>query len=462
MPNARELFSAGRLIARQKAPYFRAMLLGLAPREMPGEWPVGPGGSMVEGTMFVTARGVLGWNPEWVAKLTADNVAAVLMHEVMHLILEHGPRAMGKGWDPFLSNLSADLTINPALLDMGFTFPTSANGGAALPELFGLNRGLTREEYYAQLRQMFPPQPGACHSNKGTGLGEEGEGAGEDGEDGDGDGGGQSGAHSNKGKQPHPHCTHGQCGGGGGNKLPNEPADGDADARSQQELNRMVRQVAEEIRDQAQRARGTVPAGLARWADDLLQPPKIRWQDKLARLTRNAVAWRDGAVQHRYDAPGRRQAGIGFGPGKPVLPRMRMPVPEVDMIIDTSGSMGMQELIDAASETQGVMKAVGAPVRIAVCDAAVHGLRKVKNIQEACGLLKGGGGTDMRPAFEALMLSRPRPEVIICITDGMVGDGFPQHAPLGVKVICVLVGPYKQKPAEWCDCIEVDHDEKEK
>jgi hypothetical protein len=49
--------------------------------------------------------------------------------------------------------------------------------------------------------------------------------------------------------------------------------------------------------------------------------------------------------------------------------------------------------------------------------------------------------------------------VIICITDGMVGDGFPAHAPAGVKVIVVLVGPYKQKPAEWCDCVEVDRDD---
>lgn len=475
MANARELFSAGRLIARQKAPYFRAVLLGLAPRELPGLWPVGPGGMQVPGTMGVTERGVLMWNPEFVETLSAEEVAFVLLHEVMHIVLKHGVRSRTKAYDPYLGNLAGDFTINPALVDMGCTAPKGDEKKGAFPEDFGFARGLTQDEYYALLRDKFPPQGGGGQAGEeGDGNCDQkgnGQGAGQDGE-GDGEGGGQDSDHQNPGGgkpqagkgqgngkgQPNPHCGHGHCGSGGGNPWGNEPEEADTSNRSQPELERMVRQVAEEVREYAEKSRGTVPAGLARWADQALEPPKIPWQTKLARLARNAVAWRDGAVQHRYDAPGKRQAGIGYGLGKPVMPRLRQPVPEVSAIIDTSGSMGTQELVDALSEVQGVMKAIGAPLALTVCDAAVHGLRKVRTIQEAAAMMKGGGGTDMRPAFDELMQSRPRPEIIICVTDGQVGDGFPQHAPPGVKVICVLVGPYKCKPAEWCECVEVEHE----
>jgi hypothetical protein len=389
--------------------------------------------------------------------------------------LRHGPRSLGKGRDPYLSNLAGDLAINPSLKSMGCTFPTVPGFEGAFPERFGFESGLTADEYYELLRQQTPPQAGQGAAGEQGGEGDEeqdGSGAGAEGS-GEGEGGGKDADHDHDGKgqsggqgqSKSNHCMHGMCGSGGGNPLKNEPKDGkgqngqqDAPGRTQQELDRMSRQVAEEVREHAQRNRGNVPAGLARWADEQLKPPKIPWQTQLARLTRAAVAWRDGAVDHRYDAPGRRQAGIGFGPGKPVLPRLRMPVPNVTVIIDTSGSMGTEELTEAASETKGILAAIGANITLAVCDAAVHGLTKVRTIQEACGMLKGGGGTDMRPAFDAAMDHRPRPEVIICITDGMVGDGFPAHAPPGVKVVVVLVGPFKQKPAEWCDCVMVERD----
>ena len=159
-------------------------------------------------------------------------------------------------------------------------------------------------------------------------------------------------------------------------------------------------------------------------------------------MTRSACAWRENAVDHRYDAPSRRQAGIGYGPGKPILPRFRMPVPNVAIILDTSGSMGVQELAEAGRETAGILKAVGANVTFCTCDAAVTGVTKVRTIDEALKRLKGGGGTDMRPAFEALMKERPKPEVIICITDLAIGDPGPE--PKGAKVLWVAVGAYAQ------------------
>ncbi len=196
---------------------------------------------------------------------------------------------------------------------------------------------------------------------------------------------------------------------------------------------------------------------LQRWADEILAPAEVPWQTHLQIVSRHAVAWRDTAVDHRYDAPSRRQAGIGYGPGKPILPRFRMPVPNVDFIFDTSGSMSSHDLGEAAREANGIMKQVGANVRVCACDAHAGAIKKCSTVQEAVAMLTGGGGTDMRPAFDEMMKQRPRPEVIIVFTDGHVGDGFP-HKPIpGVRVIICLIGagapdiPY----ADWATTVRV-------
>lgn len=483
MSTPHEIFTAGRLLARMKTPYFRAMLLGLVPREVPGL-----------GTVGVTPNGILIWDPEFVGRVTAEQMAGLFVHEVMHLCLKHTVRALKSGHDLRLDNMAGDLAINPGIIDMGLQLPQGRDAGL-FPEQFGFARGLTKDEYYHLLRKLQEAQP-SQGGGKGGQAGEQGQGGGQGGQQGDGDegenegqgdgqGGGQDDDHANPGggggegqgssqaggqaqgggdpKDPRSHghtpkAGGGWCGGCAGRPMPGEPTEGDPHARSDAELQRLARQVAEAIREAASRSRGTVPGGWARWADEALEPPRIPWQTKLARLTRCAVAYRTGAVDHRYDAPSRRQAGVGYGRGKPILPRLRHPVPNVTVIIDTSGSMGSAELGDAAREVSGVLKAVGAQVTLTVCDSDVHGLRKVRHIQDALGMLRGGGGTDMRPAFEAAMKERPRPEVIVCITDGLVGNCVPDRAPQGVQVLWVGVGPHRMRPAPWGEYVEVERD----
>ena len=64
-------------------------------------------------------------------------------------------------------------------------------------------------------------------------------------------------------------------------------------------------------------------------ADYALAPPVVPWQAVFARAARKAVAFKRGADTRRYDAPSRRQAGLGYGPGCAVLPRLRGIVPSV-------------------------------------------------------------------------------------------------------------------------------------
>lgn len=401
---AQEVLAAGRLIALRAAPYFRSMLHSFECREAPGL-----------GTVACTVRGILLYDPEWVAVRTPAEMAGLWAHESMHRLLGHHHRCGTR--DPRTFNQAGDLAINPAVEEMGLTLPVGDARGL-YPADCGFDRGLTADAYYDLL-------------SKGGGKGGKGAGDGEQ-----------------------PKAGGGWCGSVAGRPVPGEPppTEGRGDAAQA----RLVRETADAIRDHA-RARGTLPAGLARFAEEALAPARIPWRTVLARRVRAAAAWSAGAVDHRYDGPGRRQAGIGYGVGLPVLPRLRAPVPRVAVVVDTSGSMSTDDLAAALTETRGVLAAVGAAVDFVACDAAVHGgVRAVRSVKEAAASLRGGGGTDMRPALDALAARRPRPNVIIVATDGWIGDAGP--APAWARVVWLLVGKsaLQTPPAPWGDVVRVE------
>jgi predicted metal-dependent peptidase len=407
---ALEIFASGRFIARRQAPYFRAKILSFVPRETPGL-----------GTIRTSYHGIMEYDPETVASWTPEQMAGGFLHEALHSILEFWKRIGAR--DPKLFNVAQDLCINVMVREMGAQLPP----GALFPEAFGFKTGLSTEEYYELLAQKQQGQ-----------------------------GGGDQGDDQKKGG-----CASGNCGSIAGHGHPSDPSEDDPDGRSEAENQRANRAVAEAIRDaqKGSAGAGKVPGELLRWADAALQPPKVNWRDKLARVARQAIAYRPGCVEHRFDAPGRRQAGLGYGAGAPVMPRFRQPVPRVAVVVDTSGSMGRSELSAALRETKGVLKATGAEVTFSACDSDVHSLAPVRRWEDVVPLLKGGGGTQFQPALDALAKLRPAPEVCIFITDGGCWDK--PHPVPGMRVIWLLVGAHRVKPCEWGEVIEVDDDEPE-
>lgn len=407
--NPKDKLAASRLMARERMPYMRAAIMALIPREVKGL-----------GTFGVAKNGVMLWDPAALERWSVEEAAGVVVHEALHLLRAHSDRAEAMKADPTIWNCAADLEINDDLIAARMKLPE----GGLLPEKYGLDDGMAAEEYYRILEQAAQK---LSEMLAAAGLDEEGQPL----EDG-----------SAKGK-----AAAGRCGtGAGGNALPGEDEaskEGTA-GRSEVHLDRMRRQVAEDVQQEAQRGRGTVPAGLARWADQALKPPKIPWRQKLARAVRGAVAYRPGAVDMHWNRISRRQSGIGYGPGRPVLPALVAPIPNIHVAIDTSGSMGAEELETAVSETNGVLAATGSNVTFYACDAEVHTAREVRNWQDVVANLKGGGGTSFVPVFETIAARRQRPDVLIFVTDGC-GDAPAEPPPY--KVIWVLVGPYKQKPA---------------
>jgi predicted metal-dependent peptidase len=446
--NPRDKLAAARLLACERFKYFRRAILAMVPKEAPGL-----------GTFATSREGVMLWDPERVKEWTTEQLAAVVVHEVSHLLRKHADRCDRIGAQPAGFNIAGDAEINDDLQAAGLALP----GDPVLPTKLGAPDGLTAEEYYRHMERQG--QKSGKEQQKGDkgDEGQEGQGGG-DGEEqeGQGEGGGKPDtqhaggkASGGKGKgKGHGHVGAGHCGGCAGNPTEDEKEHAKGvTGRSERELESVRRTVAEEIRKAAEKGQGTVPAGWRRWADAQLKPPKIPWQQKLARAVRGGVAYRPGAVDLTHSRISRRQAGVGFGPGRPVLHASYAPQPRVAVVVDTSGSMGDAELSRAIAECRGVLAATGAKVEFCACDAAVHELKPIVKWQDAVKLLKGGGGTNFCPALEALEKKHPRPDVVVFITDGM-GPAPATSPPF--RVIWTLVGPHKTRPCTWGEMVEVE------
>jgi len=61
--------------------------------------------------------------------------------------------------------------------------------------------------------------------------------------------------------------------------------------------------------------------------------------------------------------------------------------------------------------------------------------------------LVGGGGTDMGAGLVAAAKLRPRPSVIVILTDGMTP--WPLEAPKGMQVVVGLIGNRVQGGRTW-------------
>ncbi len=199
---------------------------------------------------------------------------------------------------------------------------------------------------------------------------------------------------------------------------------------------------------------GTVAGGWQRWAQTVL-PSRTDWRQALAAEIRRGIALTAGTVDYSYHRPSRRahlQDDI-------VLPTMVRPVPEVAIICDTSGSMHDGLLARALAEVDGILTRAGlrrgAPV-LAV-DTAVQTVRRVASARQVP--LAGGGGTDMAQGIEAAAKLRPRPTIIVVLTDGFTP--WPAQPPPGTRVVVGLltqatIGLRAPNAPDWARTILID------
>jgi predicted metal-dependent peptidase len=412
-PELRRRWAAGRVWAAHEAPYMASALLALAPVVIELE----AGDPPMDLQAFPADRD---WHlyvdPRVLAETSVGELGFWLLHQVSHLLREHAPRYPAEptagapaGAGPLAArtkdsrrwNVAGDAEINDDLHTAQLELPDRA----IHPTIFGLPEGWTAEQYWDALAPGGDVEAGcgpAIDAAPDCGGGCDGQPRGWD------------------------------CG---------QPGLSAVDVRL------LARTTARRIREHT-RDRGDTPAGWQRWAEDVLEP-SVNWRRQLAAHVRRGAADVAGRVDFTYRRPSRRASAVP----DVVLPTLRQPLPQVALVIDTSGSMSDAMLGQALGEVAGVLRSLGVArrnLRVIACDARAYRAQPVRDLGAI--RLEGGAGTDMGAGLDAAAALRPRPDLIIVLTDGYTP--WRSAPPDGIRVVVGLMDRGGRTPA-WAETVLV-------
>jgi predicted metal-dependent peptidase len=380
-----------RMKLRRDVPYIGDVLLYLQPTY-----------DDAVGTMGVDIDGKLTVSPTWTEELTPEQVIAVIIHEVLHILLMHvfrDPPEVLKAvrgesemtaelmWKHDIANIACDLKVNFIIIEMG-------KGGDlpptdCLPSKCG--------------SWTFEPSPGKNHTIRNVE--------------------GKSveqlyreilDAYEKEGNTP------------ANGKLPSCGNITTLDNHSQWASSGISPKSKDETRQKAgdwmvraagvinsHKGKGTMPASLIR-AIELMLTPVVDWRGKLQRYVQPIVAQdmsyrriRRTSWAHNIILPGRSGEGV-----------------HIIAHVDTSGSMQKKELEQISSELYGILDAYPY-VRITLLhsdagDPEVVELRETDR-DDILTLVKleGGGGTSHKPVVKWVLENKEaESQALICFTDG--------------------------------------------
>jgi predicted metal-dependent peptidase len=414
-PELRRRWAASRVWAAHEAPYLASALLALDP-------------VIVDDAPEADLRAFpadqkwhLYIDPAVLADVEVGVLGFWLLHQVSHLLREHAPRYPGgpaperttagplaartapqRRW-----NVAGDAEINDDLHTTKLELPD----GAIHPSRLGLPESWTAEQYWDALAGESEDAPTQ-----------------------------RAGAPQDA---PTPSSGEPDCGSGcDGQSRPwnrNKPGLSAVGARL------VSRETARRIREHT-RQRGDTPAGWQRWADEVLEP-SVNWRRQLAAHVRRGAADITGRVDFTYRRPSRRASAVP----DVVLPSLQQPLPQVALVIDTSGSMSDSMLGQALGEVTGVLRSLGVArrnLRVIACDAVAYEAQRVRDLRAI--RLEGGGGTDMGVGLDAAAALRPRPHLIIVLTDGYTP--WRRASPAGIRVVVGLMDRRGHTP-DWAETV---------
>lgn len=325
-------------------------------------------------TAFVTKGGNIGMGDDYIRKYSNPNLAACFMHEGFHIMLDHLNRVGAR--NPRTWNIAADIVINETLRRMTGHIRDSVDPDKDMvyPETYGFdwahgngNIPTVDSVYDAINSGKNQPKNGKDKPGHGEGCG------------------------SGSGGMPHP--LEGMVPQGDGTSMT-------ADAKAKIEL------AAQSIGSML-KSMGVGSAEFEMWADAIVKRPKF---DPMREL-RNAVGKQLASARGRYVEPTFHKVnrrGFNYLPG-----RLHF-TPEVTVISDTSGSMFTGEDGDnTLTEIAGILMKLGR-VRVITCDTRVTFDGYITSVAEFKQRAKGGGGTELTPAFEAAKDAK----ALVCLTDG--------------------------------------------
>lgn len=326
--------------------------------------------------------------------LSDKELAFVILHENLHKAFQH-LTIWRKLWeqDPRLTNMACDYVINNMLVESD---PNEQF--IAMPRKNGKLDGLYDKKYAGMnTKQVFDL------------LKQEEE---QDGGEGDGDGDGEGGGFDEHGWE-------------------------DAKGMSEQEKQELAKEIDRALRQgqiAASKMAGKGTGGMDRAIGEILKP-KIDWREVLREFMTSVCANKDTATWNRVN-----RRFIGHDIYMPSL--IGETVGRMVVGVDTSGSIGGAILDRFLSEVHAIASDVKPEaIDLLYWDTEVAG-HEVYDIGNMDGLVRstkprGGGGTDPSCVTPYLKDKQIKPECIIMLTDGCIGDDWGQY---DVPVLWVVVG----------------------
>lgn len=366
-----------------------------------------------------------------------DFAGAGLVHEANHVFRDHFNRfrSVATRYDRDLVNQAEDLEINDDISDVvkdGHGKVVDRTGSKALmkahyskigfspvfPATYDLKNHQTAEEYLHALQEKRNEE-GDQSQQDGSGSGQSKSGNGQnDGNDQSGDGPGSGDPQESK-------FNSGACGGGSGTG--EKPADWELGAKSTdptspahsgktpEELEIVRAKVAQEIMDYVKsNGAGSVPAGLERLSIELLAEPQVSWRQMFRGMVmRTLRRVKDGYNEIDRSKRDRRYANVT----KIIYPGKKQYLPSIGVGVDTSGSMSIEDLRTAVTETDSILRSCGvrsSGVQLFTVDAAAYDIQTITRVEDI--KITGGGGTNMMLCFDAF--DKMDIDVGIIMTDG--------------------------------------------
>jgi len=387
------LISATRLRLRMHAPFFAALAMFADVR-------------FTEAVPMAATDGrTLLFHPQIYGDLPAEERDALFLHELLHTALVHPLRRGVRELETF--NIAADIVVNGMVAaEPSLRLPADAIRDQSLEHL-------SVEEIYELLRKRRPRERPALPledliSSGGTPRPDQSTSE-------------QASADSNQGEQQasKPHCEH-------------DPL----------ALEAHWKQAIQQAHVLAQsQGQGSMPAGMQRHFDQIADP-QLDWRTQLWRYLVH--------TPNDYSGFDRRFIHQGI-----YLDHLEGESVEVYCCIDTSGSVGDEELNLFLAELCGILSAY--PMLrcwLFYADAKCYGPYELQEGRDL-PIPEGGGGTDFRPFFRKVAKHWTREKQAVCIylTDGF-GD-FPKQEPELPTLWVVVPGGLENECFPWGETLRL-------
>ena len=363
----------------------------------------------------------IAFGPEFLDNLSDSELDFVMMHEIMHVVLQHCFR--GKNFDNERYNIAADIVINSNILyenNMNAQSITLSNYGESMHQTPSGDEGYkyTTEEVYQMVAQ--PPKTKPISPSGGLG----------DGDDNDSSENKKGGSALGRAKKEQ--AKRNGCGGSWDDHAHWGMLEED-DVLRDVWVKRFEDAVEVISISDPSNSRGLCPLFAERILKEL-RKPQTDWRTILNDFIQEEV------VDYSFSPPDRRFDDSPFF--LPDFNGKEDMVEDVLFMIDTSGSMSDEMITAAYSEIKGAIDQFDGKLKgwLGFFDAAIIEPQPFMNEEEFKAIRPaGGGGTDFQIIFEYVhkhMSDKP-PASIIILTDGYAP--FPQEKlAYGVPVLWLL------------------------